>query len=155
MNTALLVIDIQEATVGHRRGTAAYEEALWTLNATADIFRAAGKPVVVIRDLSEGDSPTVSDFKGAESDLEVLKSYNNAFWRTDLEALLKARGIDTLILCGSAAEYCVLATYNGAVERDFNAYYLQKGVLAEREAGLLDIFYNRPVVHFNFLNQLL
>lgn len=68
-----------------------------------------------------------------ETDFNVKKEYSNAFWKTDLEKLVREQGIDLLILSGYAAEHCVLFTYNGAAERVIKAVLLQNGILSSHQ----------------------
>jgi nicotinamidase-related amidase len=49
----------------------------------------------------------------------VDKPGYGAFYRTNLEALLAARGIDTLLLCGVTTEVCVHSTLREAVDRGY------------------------------------
>jgi len=63
--------------------------------------------------------------------------------------------IDFLVLCGNAAEFCVLATYNGAVERGFKAAILQNGVFAASETGLKDLADNRPLISYPVVQYIL
>jgi len=64
-----------------------------------------------------------ADFAGPrpEGDEPVItKSLFSAFAGTGLEALLKDRGIDTLVLCGLTTECCVQSTAWEAFERAFH-----------------------------------
>lgn len=40
----------------------------------------------------------------------IVKKYPSAFFETDLDARLKAQGVDTLIICGCTTSVCVRAT---------------------------------------------
>ncbi|MDN5352667.1 MAG: hypothetical protein PWQ12_1588 [Clostridiales bacterium] len=158
MKPALLVIDIQEAFVGHLKGTAAFEKTMIYINEAARCFREAGESVIVVRDISEGTGDnykTVPEFTTGDHDVEILKMYNNAFWKTDLEGILRTRGVDFVIVCGNAAEYCVLATYNGARERDFGVAMLQHGLFAETHEGRMDGFNNRALISYEVIDALL
>lgn len=158
MNIALLIIDVQEAFIGHLKKTRVFEETMMYINETSKLFREAHCPVFVIRDISEGHGEAYENVQALQvekTDIEILKLENNAFWQTDLEARLKDLQIDYLILCGNAAEFCVLATYNGARERGFGASYLQNGVFAQSSVGLTDIFENRSLVDYNMIEYIL
>ena len=151
MNTALLIIDVQKAFIGELKDTKVYQETLMIINATADLFRKANRPVLIIKDLSEGEGPeydVVDELEKNNQDIQVSKLQSNAFWDTDLESKLKALSVDFLVLCGNAAEYCVLATYNGAIERGFKTVMLQHGIFANHERGLLDLYWNRPLISY-------
>lgn len=158
MKCALVIIDVQEAFIGHRRDEKAYGETFEYINATAALFRKAGKPVIVVRDIEEGDGEAyrnVAELEVKSTDIEVLKKFSNSFWQTDLQEKLTALDVDFVVLCGSAAEYCVLATYNGANERGFSSAMLQHGIFANHEVGLIDLYNNRALISYQVLAYLL
>lgn len=158
MNIALLIIDVQEAFIGHRRGEKQYADTFEYIHATADLFQSAGKPVIIVRDIEEGDGElykNVKEMSGIASDYEVLKMKSNAFWETSLEATLKSHAVDFVVLCGNAAEYCVLATYNGAIERGFGAAMLQHGIFANHNEGLIDLYKNRALISYQVISYML
>ncbi len=62
-------------------------------------------------------------------DIRIVKTYGNSFTKTGLAEKLRALGVDTLIVTGFCAEYCVLSTYRGAQDFDFKPIIL-KGALA-------------------------
>lgn len=158
MNIALLIIDVQKEYIGHRKDEKVYKDTFEYINETAKLFRESNNPVIVIRDLEDGNGPeydNVDELITAETDREVIKYYSNSFWKTELEKILKELGVDFVVLCGNAAEYCVLATYNGAQERDFGAAMLQNGVFAATETGLQDIAFNRAVISYQVLEYII
>jgi len=137
---ALLIIDVQEAYVGHLRSDKHFLEAVDYMNTAADIFRSAGKPVIFVRHIvkgSEGPYRTIGELEMKEGDIEVLKRYNSSFWETDLDQILKEHGVKFLVLSGYAAEYCIAATFFGALERGYEPNLLQNGILAKTPEGLL------------------
>ena len=158
MNIALLIIDVQKAFIGQRKNEPAYEKTFGYINYTASLFRASGKPVIIVRDLEEGDGPeyeNVDELIVESGDIEVTKTFNNSFWQTNLQDILNKRKVDFVVLCGNAAEYCVTATYFGAKERGFGAAILQNGVFASSETGLLDLVLNRPAVSHDVISYML
>ena len=149
MKMALLIVDVQEAYVGDRRASKSFDKIMDHINYSGSLFRAAELPVIVIRDIESGDGEkyqNIVELNSDPSDIEVLKTYNNAFWQTDLDEILKKLEVDFLIICGNAAEYCVGATYSGAIERGYQTTLLQNGVFASREESLLIHFYNRELI---------
>jgi len=58
----------------------------------------------------------------APGDIEVSKRLYNAFFGTDLEARLRSRGVDTLVVVGFTTHCCVDATCRDAFHRDFNVF---------------------------------
>lgn len=149
MKMALIIIDVQEEYVGSRRGSESFNNIMAHINYSSFLFREAKLPVVVVRDISEGEGESmqnVKDLAVSDTDIQLTKTFNNSFWQTDLENILKNLEVDFLVLCGNAAEYCVGATYNGATERGFKATLLQNGIFAEKEENLLMHFYSRPLI---------
>ena len=146
---ALLIIDVQEAYVGNRRDDAQYQRILSNINAAAVMFRQAHCPVIIVRDLSDGNDErfdTVRELIAEPSDFEILKVHNNSFWKTDLDRLLRSQGVDWVLLSGSAAEFCVTATYFGALENGYTAHLLKDGILAETREGLVSMEMVRPML---------
>ena len=158
MNIAFLIIDVQKAFLGHLSEKQKYKDTMEYINETADLFRNAGKHVVIIRDIEDGDGEefqNVEELRVHENDIEILKIYSNSFWKTELEETLKEKSIDFVVISGNAAEYCVLATYNGAKERGFGAAMLQHGIFANHENGLIDIYNNRAMISYEVISYLL
>jgi nicotinamidase-related amidase len=60
-----------------------------------------------------------------------------------------------VVVSGFAAEYCVLFTYNGAVERGFGVSLLQKGIAGDTEEGIRTIQLLRPVISLQALGYML
>jgi nicotinamidase-related amidase len=74
----------------------------------------------------EGDSGAVHPGIGpADTDLVVTKSRVGAFSGTDLDLLLRAQGIDTLILFGIATSGVVLSTALQAADLDYRVVILK------------------------------
>ena len=74
---------------------------------------------------------TVSKTKGSailewlmpkEGDLFVLKPKHSAFYQTPLPSLLEARGINTLVICGTETDSCVMATAMDAHMREYQVH---------------------------------
>ncbi len=155
---AFLIIDLQKAFIDDRKGQKIYDDTLIYVNETAKLFRKANQPVIVIRDIEEGDGPlfdTVDDLKVEETDIRMTKTYSNSFWETKLDDILKKLNVDFIVISGSAAEHCILATYNGARERGYQAVILQHGVFADYKEGLLDIYHNRALISYSAISYML
>ena len=138
MKPALLVIDIQKDffTINHACSDS-LKSAIDYVNAAIDLFRKKNLPIVAIQHKSEekGLVPGNPNFDMPESvkvenqDIHIVKTYGNSFTKTGLTEKLKALGVDTVILTGFCAEFCVLSTYIGAQDYDFTPIIL-KGSLA-------------------------
>lgn len=155
---AFIVIDMQEAYIGNRRGTESFDDTIAHINYVSDLFRKAGKPVIYVKDISEGDTPKydyVAELNKSKDDIEIFKLENNSFWNTSLHELLQKKSIDFVVLAGQAAEYCVTATYFGALERGYKVVMLQNGILAVTNAGLESINALRPLISYTSLKHFL
>ena len=65
-------------------------------------------------------------------DVRVVKHLVSAFAGTDLDMILRAQGIDTLILCGIATSGVVLSTVRHAADADYRLIVL-KDCCADRD----------------------
>jgi len=137
MRPALLIVDVQNAFFKDPASARSLERAVEGINAAIDLFRRRDLPVIVIQHMDEegGLIPGSDDFAVPGSlnlspaDLRITKTSLNSFHRTELAGKLRALGVDTAIVTGYCAEYCVLATYRGAEEEGFKAMFL-RGALA-------------------------
>ncbi|MFQ3228752.1 cysteine hydrolase family protein [Reinekea sp.] len=138
MNSALLIIDMQNAFIEEYSDSQVINDTCEVINYCSQLMRNAGQTVIHIRDVSEADELTANDLKiyneitVKESDLHIEKEYSNAFFKTNLTDTLKDLDIDFIILCGQAAEQCVVFTYNGASEVGITATVLQEGVMSPK-----------------------
>jgi nicotinamidase-related amidase len=60
-------------------------------------------------------------------DLVVAKPRYSAFHGTDLEAILRSQGIDTLIIGGTVTDVCCQSTTRDAFSRDYKVIFLSDG----------------------------
>ena len=135
MSPALLVIDVQKKYVP-MMSEDDRESALETMNWAIWLFRQYELPVIRIYHTTEkwGPAPGTEEFafhdslKVLESDPMVIKTYGSGFNKTELDSLLRAKGINTLFMCGLSSTGCVLATYMDASNYDYKAF-LVKGAL--------------------------
>jgi len=66
----------------------------------------------------------IDELKPAAEDYVVVKRRSSAFHNTDLDLLLRTRGIDTLILAGVVTNGCVENTARDARQRDYHVLVL-------------------------------
>ena len=139
---ALLVIDIQNEFFNRNQACDdSLKSAIEYINAAINLFREKNLPIVVIQHKSEeqGLVPGKSGFDVHDSvklkpqDIRIVKTYGNSFTKTGLAEKLRELGVDTVIVTGFCAEYCVLSTYRGAQDFDFTPIIL-KGSLASENA---------------------
>ena len=142
MKAALLVIDVQNRFFSLNQACSdSLKSAVEYINAAIDLFRERNLPIVVIQHKSEEDGlePNTSGFEVHESvklkpdDIRIVKTYGNSFTKTGLAEKLRVLQVDTVIVTGFCAEYCVLSTYRGAKDFDLMPIIL-KGSLASDNA---------------------
>jgi nicotinamidase-related amidase len=138
---ALLVIDVQNKYIP-MMDESEVTPAMRMINGAIWQFRQHGLPVIRIyhTDPKWGPEPGSEDFQFPESviiredDPKIVKNFPSAFVKTDLDTILKEKGVNTVFLCGLSATHCVLATYFGAMERDYGAFMIEGALLSDKAA---------------------
>ncbi len=137
MKTVLVLVDIQnDYFPGGRHELAEPERAAGQARRALERFRAAGWPVFHIRHVSEKDGASffLPGTVGAEihalvrphgQEPVVVKHAPNSFLGTGLEALLRAQGVEALVLCGSMSHMCIDTTVRAASDLGFAVTVLE------------------------------
>lgn len=163
MKPALLVIDVQKAFFKNPETTQSLNQAIVQINAGIELFRSKEFPIICIQHMVQesGLLPGTEGFDLPDSlnilptDSHIHKTYGNAFNKTSLEPLLRELKIDTLIITGYCAEYCVLSTYRGALDLDFTPVLL-RGAIASRNPGNIPFVENvNDIISYGILKKLL
>lgn len=137
MRPALLVIDMQKHyAFANEEKTRLTLRAVEFINTAIDLFRKKGLPVICIqhRDEAEGVVPGADGFNNIDQltintdDIHIIKTYGNAFNKTSLEETLRKLSVNTVILTGYCAEYCVLSTCRGALDIDLVPLILRNAI---------------------------
>jgi nicotinamidase-related amidase len=71
----------------------------------------------------------------APGDIEIQKVLYDSFHGTDFDKQLRARGVDTLIVCGLSTDCCVDSTARAAFHRDYDVFVVSDACAAY-EPGL-------------------
>jgi nicotinamidase-related amidase len=150
--TALINVDMQNCFI---EGTPDGLVTLDRINRLAVVCREAGILVIHTSHVLRPDGsnmgvlgetiPRVRDGflnKGTESaalhtrlvvdarDILIEKPRFGAFYSTDLELILRLRGIDTTIISGLTTDVCCETTTREAMVRDFRVFFLSDGTAA-------------------------
>jgi nicotinamidase-related amidase len=117
---ALLLVDVQQGLDDPRWGARNNPQAEQRIADLLAAWRAAGRPVIHVQHLSlRPQSPLRADAPGHAFKVEALpmadepvfrKHVNSAFIGTDLEAYLRANGIESLVVVGITTDHCVSST---------------------------------------------
>jgi nicotinamidase-related amidase len=134
---ALLVIDIQNAFLPMIPDRDK-EVGLYYINSLIGLFRKSGYPVICIYQYSEeyGVKQGTEQFEFPSSvqikpeDPRIIKTYPDGFNKTSLDSTIKATGSNTLFLCGLSAVGCVLATWIGAQNHDYQAFMVKDAIMS-------------------------
>lgn len=119
MNTALLIIDVQQSLI---------DEGIWQanrvinqLNKLSTIARSQYIPVILIRDtrvLPNGNFHHL--LKQENLDIVITKDFCDSFMQTNLEEILKNENISRLIIGGMQSDFCVDTTCRQAAELGYD-----------------------------------
>ena len=164
MKPALLVIDVQKAFFNMSPATAqALHDAIEYINAAIKLFRDRQLPVICVQHMEESEN-LVPGEKGFDlpdeldilpSDLHIVKTYGNAFNKTALEAELRNHGVDTVIVTGFCAEYCVLSTYRGAQDCDLKPIILRGSLASSTPKNIRFVESISDVISYGALEKVL
>ena len=164
MKPALLVIDVQKEFYKFSPETArSLKDAVEHINAAIELFREKDLPVICIQHMDEekglvpgtGGFNLPDDLKIEPADPHIHKAYGNAFNKTDLTKKLKELAVDTLIITGFCAEYCVLSTYRGAEDLDLTPILLRGSLASTNPDNISFVERINDVISFGALKKLL
>jgi len=141
MKPALVVMDVQNAWLPYmdeQDKKIGMEHINWAIN----LFRDNGFPVIVVyhTDPENGPAPGTEAFEFPKTvairadDPRVVKNYGSAFKKTELDRMLKERGVNTVFLVGLSAVGCVLATYHGADDLDYKVFMVKHALISHDAA---------------------
>ena len=164
MKPALLVIDVQKAFFEIDPQTAkSLKDAIEYINAAIALFRNKQLPVIAIQHMDAEDQLTPSadgfalpdELEILDSDLHITKTYSNAFNKTPLLEQLHALGVDTVIITGFCAEFCVLSTCRGAEDMDLEAIILRGSLASLTQEHIAFVEAVNEVISFGALRAVL
>lgn len=131
-NTALIIIDVQEGLDDPRHGTRNNPQAEDNMARLLATWREQQRPIFHVQHMStephsllrpELPGNAIKAVVAPQGDEPVIqKNVNSAFIGTDLEARLRAAGIDTLVIVGLTTEHCVSTSVRMADNLGFNTY---------------------------------
>lgn len=129
---ALVVIDVQNLLVENNPYLA--NQMIQVINDAIQLFKSKKLPIIFVQ---HTDEELVFESKGwqisslldvTDNDIKVQKNYNSIFKATELEAMLQANDIDTLVMCGMQCEFCVDTSIKVAFEKGYNVQVIKDSV---------------------------
>ncbi len=136
---ALMVIDIQNEYLP-MMDKKDVEPGMIAINQLIDWFRSYNYPIIRVyhTELGQGPEPGSEPFEFPksvrikDSDAKVIKNYPSAFTKTDLDKILKEKDVNTVFICGMSAVGCALATYFGALDRQYDAFMVREAIMSHK-----------------------
>ena len=125
---ALLVIDMQKGSFTALTPRHDTEGVVERINLIAEAFRTHALPVFFIQHdgTVSGDFvpnttewELLDDLKVEAGDILINKYANDVFYRSDLQSQLNKCLVDELIISGCATDFCIEATVQSALTRDY------------------------------------
>lgn len=164
MKLALLIIDVQNQFFDISPETkCSLNNAIEYINAAIDLFRKKNLPIIAIQHKDEKDNlkPGTKDFEIPESvkllpsDIRIVKTYGNSFNKTELLQKLKDLNVDTVIITGFCAEYCVLDTCRGAQDCDITPIILRGSLASITIKNIQFVEDINDVITYNVLKKII
>jgi len=135
MTIALLIIDVQHALCSGPYEAFESGRVIERINLVSRKARQAGAPVVVIQHESP-DGPLAYGTDGWQlaagletqpTDIHLRKRATDSFHHTDLQAILQAKGVTALAICGLQSEFCVDTTTRRALALGYPVQLISDG----------------------------
>ena len=154
MSAAVLVIDVQQGLCEGGGRAWDSDAVIARINTVTAKARAVGLPVFFIQHESgpgylEHGTPAWQLAHGLNAwpdDQRLRKTTPDAFLRTDLEARLRALGVDELVVCGMHSEFCVDTTCRRALALGWPVLLAQD---AHTSAGNAVLSPQQVIAHHN------
>jgi nicotinamidase-related amidase len=151
----LVVMDVQSKWMPMMSGDDA-RTAPDKINEAIALFRELGFPIVTVyhshpkRGPEQGtEAFAFPDWVAVTDDGPVIvKSHPSSFKDTALDDVLKESDRNVVFLCGLSATGCVLATYFGALDRDYMTFMVEEALLSH-DSSYTDVIekicYSMPI----------
>lgn len=133
---ALLVIDVQAGLFGAQPSPYEGRAVIDCINHSTAKARAAKVPVFFTQQDGSPEENLVPLTAGWRLHPEIVvdpgdrvirKTTCDAFYETPLETELRSRGVETVIICGYATDFCIDATIRNALSKDFEVVVIGDG----------------------------
>ena len=160
MNTALMLIDVQNFFDYPEWGTRNNPDAEEKMAILLGKWRQSGRPVIHIQHITDPSLPhhPRRDLKEIVAPLPhepvMVKSVNSAFIGTNLEAYLKEAGIETLVIVGLTTDHCVSTTTRMAKNLGFQPLLVSDATATFERRGHDGKLYSAEDIHLMALVSL-
>jgi nicotinamidase-related amidase len=155
--TALLLVDVQQGLDDTRWGARNNPDAERRIAELLAAWRATGRPVIHVQHSSlRPQSPLREGAPGHAFKVEALpmagepvfrKHVNSAFIGTNLEAHLRANGIESLVVVGITTDHCVSTTARMAGNLGFSVTVVEDATATFERLGPDGTHYSADLMH--------
>lgn len=160
----LLVVDVQQGFDSPRWGVRNNPNAEQCIANLLKHWRTTGRPVIHVQHLSlEPDSPLRRDVPGHAFKVEALpmsgepvfqKHANSAFIGTGLEAYLRERALEELVIVGMTTDHCISTTARMAGNLGFDVTVVEDATATFERRGHDHAYYSAHLMHCSALASL-
>lgn len=162
MKLALMIIDMQKAFY-QGSSKESMDSAVEYINAVIPFFRKKELPIIWVQDKDTEDNVVpgeigfdiIESLKPEENDYRIIKEYGNSFNKTNCIEIINKIGIDTILLTGYCAEYCVLSTYRGASDLDLTPILLRNGIASGSNESIQFVENISNIVTYHVLKKIM
>lgn len=162
MKPALLIIDLQKAYYDDE-SKESMNKASDFINAVIPLFRKKNLPIIWIQHIDEEDGAEpgkagfefIHQLKPNSNDYRVHKRYRNTFNKTNCLEIIKKENIDTVIITGYCAEFCIQGTYIGALDHDLVPILLKNGIASGNDDNLKLVESINEIISYKALKKVL
>ncbi|MCY0851243.1 MAG: cysteine hydrolase [Thermoplasma acidophilum] len=157
MKPALVVVDMVNEFIHGRLATPEAMKTVGPARKVIETFRRSGLPVVYVNDSHYPDDPeiriwgrhsmkgddgseVIDEIRPSAGDYVLEKHAYSGFYGTNLDMILRAHGIDTVVLIGLDADICVRHTAADALYRNYRIIVVEDAVAARIDPNWKDYF---------------
>ncbi|WP_338236696.1 cysteine hydrolase family protein [Persicobacter diffluens] len=152
---ALIIIDMQKGSFTPETPRYAADQVVARINSLSKRFNALAWPVIFIQHDGSREGGFFPETEAWEildsldrkaSDLLVSKQANDMFYKTDLREILDRKDIKTIYVTGCATDYCVEASVQSALVKDYQVVVVADG---HTTADRTHISARQAIDHYN------
>ncbi len=155
----LLVIDMQKGSFSQKTPRYDTQGVVNRINLLADRFRTSGNHVFHIQHDGTRDNDFVpnteaweilSELNVYKDDVLISKYANDVFYNSNLKLELDVHNITELYITGCATDFCVEATIQSALAKDYNITVVKDGHTTGSRPHLSAV---KVIEHYNWVWQ--
>ena len=160
MNTkALLIIDMQQGSFTTETPRYDTEGVVQRMNELAELCRQKSWPVIWVQHDGTGtgeyeknapDWQLLEDLQVKPGDVRLDKYANDVFYQSELQAILLENGVGEVFITGCATDFCVEATVQSALAKDYNVTVVADGHTTSQRPNLAA---EQVIQHYNWVWQ--